>query len=129
MLEEGVTAFEDVPYETWLREKLSEEKRRIENSVSSIYDDLPSSHNSGRIYRSVSTVNVHILVYAKKNKTTPAVGINLEPYLLLSIMKQMLISFCGTKVSNTCCGRLEVEFFVSFADPQQSMLCQALFRN
>lgn len=56
MLEEGVTAFEDVPYETWLREKLSEEKRRMENSLCSIYDDLPSSHNSSRIYRSVSTV-------------------------------------------------------------------------
>ncbi|VDK87559.1 unnamed protein product, partial [Litomosoides sigmodontis] len=60
VLEEGVTAFEDVPYESWLREKLSEEKRRIENSASSgIYDDLPSSHNSGRIYRSVSTIRVN----------------------------------------------------------------------
>ncbi|MCP9265249.1 hypothetical protein DINM_020500 [Dirofilaria immitis] len=55
VLEEGVTAFEDVPYETWLREKLSEEKRRMENSVCNIYEDLPSSHNSSRIYRSVST--------------------------------------------------------------------------
>ncbi|VDK69499.1 unnamed protein product [Onchocerca ochengi] len=59
VLEEGVTAFEDVPYETWLREKLSEEKRRIENSVCNIYDDVPSSHNSSRIYRSVSTIRVN----------------------------------------------------------------------
>ncbi|CAG9534052.1 unnamed protein product [Cercopithifilaria johnstoni] len=59
VLEEGVTAFEDVPYETWLREKLSEEKRRMENSVCNIYDDLSSSHNSSRIYRSVSTIRVN----------------------------------------------------------------------
>ncbi|KAL3990699.1 hypothetical protein ACH3XW_32855 [Acanthocheilonema viteae] len=59
VLEEGVTAFEDIPYENWLREKLSEEKRRMENSVCNIYDDLPSSQNSSRIYRSVSTIRVN----------------------------------------------------------------------
>uniref|UniRef100_A0A158Q7H3 C2H2-type domain-containing protein n=1 Tax=Elaeophora elaphi TaxID=1147741 RepID=A0A158Q7H3_9BILA len=59
VLEEGVTAFEDVPYETWLREKLGEEKRRMENSLCSIYDDLPSNHHSSRIYRSVSTIRVN----------------------------------------------------------------------
>uniref|UniRef100_A0AAF5PLP1 Uncharacterized protein n=1 Tax=Wuchereria bancrofti TaxID=6293 RepID=A0AAF5PLP1_WUCBA len=59
VLEEGVTAFEDVPYETWLREKLNEEKRRMENNVCNIYDDLSSSHNSSRIYRSVSTIRVN----------------------------------------------------------------------
>ncbi|EFO19071.2 hypothetical protein LOAG_09424 [Loa loa] len=59
VLEEGVTAFEDVPYETWLREKLSEEKRRMENNVCNIYDDLSSGHNSNRIYRSVSTIRVN----------------------------------------------------------------------
>ncbi|VIO89353.1 Uncharacterized protein BM_BM3806 [Brugia malayi] len=59
VLEEGVTAFEDVPYETWLREKLNEEKRRMEDNVCNIYDDLSSSHNSNRIYRSVSTIRVN----------------------------------------------------------------------
>lgn len=58
MLEEGVTAYEDVPYETWLREKLSAEKRRMENSVCNIYDGIPSTHNSSRVYRSVSTVGI-----------------------------------------------------------------------
>ncbi|VDN04069.1 unnamed protein product [Thelazia callipaeda] len=59
VLDEGVTAFEDVPYETWLREKLNEEKRRIENSMCNFQDDYSSVNNSGRIYRSVSTIRVN----------------------------------------------------------------------
>lgn len=60
VLEEGTMAFEDVPYETWLKEKLSEEKRRMESGLCNTYDDnFPSRSTGGRMYRSVSQVRVN----------------------------------------------------------------------
>lgn len=56
-------AFEDVPYETWLKEKLSEEKRRMESGLCNTYDDnFPSRSSGGRLYRSVSQVNSLIFI-------------------------------------------------------------------
>uniref|UniRef100_A0A183EI34 C2H2-type domain-containing protein n=1 Tax=Gongylonema pulchrum TaxID=637853 RepID=A0A183EI34_9BILA len=60
MLEEGTMTVEDVPYETWLKEKLNEERRRMESGMRGTFD--ASSVNrpySTRNYRNVSQVRVN----------------------------------------------------------------------